>query len=176
MTIPLRLIARLSGIGAILACFSIALANTGTDGTRTELKADDLSIVFAGEVIYKTHCASCHGADLEGQSDWRTRDSNGYLPAPPHDASGHTWHHADDQLFEITKYGAAVVIGDDTYKTNMPAYKGVLSDEDIVAVLSYIKNSWPQEQRTWQEQVNGPREDNFKQLEKKSTFLEKLLK
>ena len=124
MTIPLRLIARLSGIGAILACFSIALANTGTDGTRTELKADDLSIVFAGEVIYKTHCASCHGADLEGQSDWRTRDSNGYLPAPPHDASGHTWHHADDQLFEITKYGAAVVIGDDTYKTNMPAYKG----------------------------------------------------
>ena len=131
MTIPLRLIARLSGIGAILACFSIALANTGTDGTRTELKADDLSIVFAGEVIYKTHCASCHGADLEGQSDWRTRDSNGYLPAPPHDASGHTWHHADDQLFEITKYGAAVVIGDDTYKTNMPAYKGVLSDEDL---------------------------------------------
>lgn len=176
MTIPLRLIARLSGIGAILACFSIALANTGTDGTRTELKADDLSIVFAGEVIYKTHCASCHGADLEGQSDWRTRDSNGYLPAPPHDASGHTWHHADDQLFEITKYGAAVVIGDNTYKTNMPAYKGVLSDEDIVAVLSYIKNSWPQEQRAWQEQVNGPREDNFKQLEKKSTFLEQLLK
>ena len=68
------------------------------------------------------------------------------------------------------------MIGDDTYKTNMPVYKGVLSDEDIVAVLSYIKNSWPQEQRTWQEQVNGPREDNFKQLEKKSTFLEKLLK
>jgi len=172
----LRKLAMLSGLGAILIGISVAFANEGTDGIRTALKADDLSIVVAGEAIYKTHCAACHGADLEGQPEWRIRDENGYLPAPPHDASGHTWHHADDQLFEITKYGAAVVIGDDTYKTNMPVYKGVLSDEDIVAVLSYIKNSWPQEQRTWQEQVNGPREDNFKQLEKKSTFLEKLLK
>ena len=31
----------------------------------------------------------------------------------PHDASGHTWHHADDLLFEIVKDGPAAVIGDD---------------------------------------------------------------
>ena len=176
MKTTLRKLAVLAGLGASLTGISVAFANEGTDGIRTALKADDLSVVAAGEAIYKTHCAACHGADLEGQPEWRIRDKRGYLPAPPHDASGHTWHHADDQLFEITKYGAAVVIGDDTYKTNMPIYKGVLSDEDIVAVLSYIKNSWPQEQRAWQEQVNGSREDNFKQLEKKSTFLEKLLK
>ena len=27
------------------------------------------------------------------------------LPAPPHNETGHTWHHPDEMLFAITKYG-----------------------------------------------------------------------
>lgn len=139
-----------------LAFLTVVFASEGTDGIRTELKADDLAVVQFGETVYQANCASCHGKYLEGQPDWRNRDANGYLPAPPHDETGHTWHHADDLLFEITKYGPAVVINDSSYKTAMPAYKGILSDEEIVAVLSFIKNSWPAEQREWQEKVNGP--------------------
>lgn len=135
--------------------FTQGLADEGTDGIRTSLEADDLAVVSAGEKVYQENCASCHGDQLEGQPNWRLRDANGYLPAPPHDDIGHTWHHADDLLFEITKYGPAKVIGDATYKTLMPAYQYLLTDQEIVAVLSYIKNSWPQEQRLWQEQVNG---------------------
>jgi len=164
----------------ILTSLSLAIgfvwASEGTDGVRTLLKADDLAVVQAGETVYQAQCASCHGAELQGQPEWRTRDQNGFLPAPPHDESGHTWHHADDLLFEITKYGPAAVIGDTSYKTMMPAYQDVLSDDDIIAVLSFIKHSWPEESRSWQDQVNGSQESGFQPIKKKSTLLEKLLK
>lgn len=162
----------------LLASVSTLLfAAGGTDGINVTLKANDLVVVQAGEKIYQAQCAACHGVYLEGQPDWRTRDENGYLPAPPHDATGHTWHHADDLLFEITKYGASVVINDKNYKTTMPAYENMLSDEEIIAVLSFIKNSWPEEQRSWQEKLNGTHEDGFTLTPgKKSSILEKLLK
>ena len=153
-----------------------AWASTGTDGVLTQLQADDLRVVQAGEQIYRAQCAACHGEALEGQDNWQTRDRDGFLPAPPHDASGHTWHHADDLLFEITKYGAAVVIDDPDYRTNMPVYKGILSDDEIVAVLSFIKNTWPDEQRQWQEEVNANVTGERLPAKKGSSFLDKLLK
>ena len=163
---------------ALLSMMSTILsASEGSDGIRVALMADDLVVVQAGEKIYHTHCAACHGANLEGQPDWRIRDANGFLPAPPHDATGHTWHHADDLLFEITKYGPSVVVGDSNYKTTMPIYKDVLSDDEIIAVLSFIKNTWPEEQRSWQEAVNGTQADGYKEIpEKKSSLIDKLLK
>lgn len=63
--------------------------------------------VDTGRRLYAAHCAACHGANLEGQANWRTRLANGRLPAPPHDASGHTWHHSDQVLLDITKKGPA---------------------------------------------------------------------
>lgn len=162
-------LATLTGMALVLTIISVSQADEGTDGIRTELKADDLAIVAFGEGIYQAQCGACHGANIEGQPEWSTRDANGYLPAPPHDESGHTWHHADDLLFEITKYGPAIVIGGDSYQSSMPGYNGVLSDDEIVAVLSYIKHSWPEELRSWQEQVNGSQKDGFKPIKKKST-------
>lgn len=156
---------------------TIVIASTGTDGIETTLQADDLVVVQAGETIYQAQCAACHGTYLEGQPDWRTRDANGFLPAPPHDATGHTWHHADDLLFEITKYGPGVVMGDDSYKSVMPVYKAVLTDEEIIAVLSFIKNTWPEEERSWQEKANGPPTTEFTiKPKKKLSILDKLLK
>lgn len=148
-----------------LALFSsVALYAEGIDGVRTELRDDDARYIRIGEKVYAEHCASCHGAELEGQANWRQRDAEGYLPAPPHDETGHTWHHADDLLFEITKYGPGMVIGEPDYKTRMPAYAGVLSDDQIIAVLSFIKFSWPEEQRGWQEEINNPG-DSFRLLQ-----------
>lgn len=168
----IRLIAVIAGV--LIVVLTPLRANEGTDGVHTALQADDLAIVFQGEQIYRAHCASCHGAELEGQPEWRKRDANGLLPAPPHDASGHTWHHADDQLFEITKYGPGVVIGDVTYKTAMPAYSGILTDEEIVAVLSYLKNAWPAEEREWQEKVNGTQKNGINESDSKPSLLERL--
>ena len=94
-------------------------------------------------------CASCHGANLEGQSNWRQRPSNGLLPAPPHDATGHTWHHSDEQLLRIVKDGLAAI--EPGYKTDMPAYVGVLDDAQISAILDYIKSTWPDRERAIQQ-------------------------
>jgi mono/diheme cytochrome c family protein len=103
-----------------------------------------------GQALYEQHCASCHGRNLEGQPDWQRRGPDGLMPAPPHDASGHTWHHSDDQLFLITKRGISALVPN--YKSAMPAFEAVLSDEEIRAVLSYIKSKWPREEAEFQRQ------------------------
>ena len=107
-----------------------------------KLIPNDLSIVTLGQNIYSENCASCHGVDLEGQENWQKRDDEGYLPAPPHDETGHTWHHPDEYLFLMTKYGIEKIIGK-KYLNKMPAYKDILTDKEIIAVLSFIKSKWP---------------------------------
>ncbi|MBI2584643.1 MAG: c-type cytochrome, partial [Rhodospirillales bacterium] len=37
---------------------------------------DDANQVALGEQLYRAHCASCHGVNLEGQADWRTRNAD----------------------------------------------------------------------------------------------------
>jgi mono/diheme cytochrome c family protein len=106
-----------------------------------EIDASDAALVARGAPLYARHCASCHGAQLQGQPDWTTRDARGRLPAPPHDDSGHTWHHDDEVLFDVTKYG----IGRHAppgYVSDMPAFGGTLSDAEIVATLAFIKSHW----------------------------------
>jgi mono/diheme cytochrome c family protein len=103
-----------------------------------------------GERLYQENCASCHGANLEGQPDWRSRLPNGRLPAPPHDASGHTWHHTDRVLLDIVKRGTAAIVGNG-YESDMPGFKEVLTDEEITAIIDYIKSTWPDRIRASQE-------------------------
>ena len=69
-----------------------------------------------------------------------------------------------------------MVIGDESYKTRMPAYNGVISDSDIVAVLSYIKNRWPEEEREYQDSLNGNDPNVFRpvQPKKESPLIKKL--
>lgn len=107
-----------------------------------------------GEAVYAKHCAACHGANLEGQPNWRERRPDGRLPAPPHDATGHTWHHADEVLFDLVKRGMAAYAGPD-YKSDMPAYAGTLSDDEIRAVLAYIKSRWPPDIREKQAKIDA---------------------
>lgn len=100
--------------------------------------------------LYLENCASCHGANLEGQPEWRSRLPNGRVPAPPHDAAGHTWHHPDRVLVDIVKRGTAAIVGTG-YKSDMPGFEDVLTDEDITAIIDYIKSTWPEWIRTSQE-------------------------
>lgn len=105
-----------------------------------------------GQGLYAANCASCHGSQLEGQPDWKRRLATGRMPAPPHDVSGHTWHHSDSDLFRLTKEGVAAVAGGG-YQSDMPAFEGRLSDAEIAAVLAYIKSTWPDRQRQFQAEV-----------------------
>ena len=127
----------------------------GVFGSTQPVRIDpvDRAQVDLGRKLYVEACASCHGANLEGQPNWQKRLPNGRLPAPPHDASGHTWHHPDIDLFRVTKLGpAAYPTG---YETDMPAFGDRLSDAEIAAILAYIKSTWPPEIRARHDRLNA---------------------
>jgi mono/diheme cytochrome c family protein len=100
-----------------------------------------------GADLYQQYCAECHRADLSGDPDWKSPNDDGSYPPPPHDSSGHTWHHPDRVLVEIVRDGS------DLPESRMPAFGDRLSDTDITTILEFIKSSWGEQERAYQEQV-----------------------
>lgn len=145
-----------AGTGLLAAAFA-ALAWAESEKAPSGLTVldtpVDAAMITQGQEIYAESCASCHGTELEGQPDWRRRLDNGRMPAPPHDDSGHTWHHADRDLFTITKHGVGAVVPG--YESDMPAFEGLLSDAEIVAALAYIKSTWSERERAFQAEVTA---------------------
>lgn len=141
--------------GAILAILAILAGWRYAGMGSTAVASAD--VIAQGRQVYADQCAACHGADLEGQPDWRTPLASGRLPAPPHDATGHTWHHPDEVLFRIVREGTAAIVGD-RYESDMPGFGGVLSDTEIRAVLEFIKSTWPERERAHQATVSGARQ------------------
>ena len=101
--------------------------------------------VTQGEVLYAQYCASCHGVDLKGSPMWKELSPDGSLPPPPHDSTGHTWHHTDELLISIIQNG-----GDPSYNSKMPAFKDKLTEDESLAVLEFIKSKWGREEREFQ--------------------------
>lgn len=114
----------------------------------------DLRQVNEGRKIYLLYCASCHGANAEGAPNWRTPDVEGNFPAPPHDDTGHTWHHSDKLLFEIIRDGFADPLKPDVPKRMQP-FGDKLSDADIRAVIAYFKSLWSRVPREFQWRVTN---------------------
>jgi cytochrome c6 len=83
------------------------------------------STAFAadGAAIYKAKCAMCHGAD--GSASTGMGKSMGLKPLGS----------ADVQKESAADMTALVTNG----KGKMPAFKGKLSDEEITAVVQYVK-------------------------------------
>lgn len=141
----------IASAAAVLAVLGAAALGVGWWGSASRGSArSDPAQLALGQQVYAAQCASCHGANLEGQPNWQSRRADGRLPAPPHDATGHSWHHPDGVLFRITKYGPAAIVGED-YASDMPGFEGVLSDAEIHAVLAFIRSTWPDREREFQE-------------------------
>ena len=115
--------------------------------------ANDTAMVSRGKRIYAVHCASCHGRYLQGQPLWQLVDDYAGRRAPAHDETGHTWQHSDEDLFEITKYGR-FASAPSRYVSYMPAFRDELSDQQILAVLAFIKARWPLGLRVAQAMLN----------------------
>jgi mono/diheme cytochrome c family protein len=143
----------------IVICILAGLAAAGTAAWLAQrrfvppIAADDPRQVELGATVYAARCAQCHGANLEGQPNWQQRQANGRLPAPPHDASGHTWHHPDEILFGITKNGMTAYASAD-YASDMPAFAGLLTDDEIAASIAFIKSRWPADIQAQQARIN----------------------
>ena len=140
-------------VGACAATDTTTITITGSE--IPPVPALDANLVATGSEIYQQACASCHGADLSGQENWKIPDAEGFRPAPPQDSSGHTWHHSDQLLMTI------VGVGLDLGPTRMPTFADQLSEEEIAAVLEFLKSSWGPDERgfqwqiTWQESQNA---------------------
>jgi mono/diheme cytochrome c family protein len=132
-----RVAAIVIGAGTVaLAAVAVWLRSAGTPDL------DDPQRIAAGAPLYARHCASCHGASLQGQPDWKTPLASGRLPAPPHDDTGHTWHHPREVLFGVTKFGLVPPYAPAGYASDMPAFGRILSDDEIWNVLAFIRSRW----------------------------------
>lgn len=126
------------GKPAILAALMLILGQIGGAAM-----ADEPDI---GRVLYSDHCAACHGVDLEGAPDWQRSSADGLFPAPPHDETGHTWHHGDGMLFDYVRRGGQAVLDDlgVSFTSGMPGFGDILSAEEIEAILAFIRSTWPE--------------------------------
>lgn len=82
--------------------------------------------VEAGERVYAANCAQCHGP---------VKSPVAISAAPVHGDAGHTWHHPDRLLYQW-------ILDRPPLATIMPAFRGVLSEEEVLEVLAYIKSNW----------------------------------
>ncbi len=109
-------------------------------------------VVTQGEALYRANCQSCHGDAHTGE---------GGLPrAPVHGPDGHTWHHSDRNLMEMIQDGSGEMgemmrgmLGVPPETPRMPAWRGKLSEDEIAAILAYIKAGWTPEQRRFQRET-----------------------
>ncbi len=143
----MRAMTAILGIGVLAALGAAAYVWTGSAGdVQSGVMPESVDLV-AGKALYAETCAACHGVNLEGQDNWRSPGEDGRLPAPPHDETGHTWHHEDQVLFNYTRLGGREVMAAQgmEFDSGMPGFGDQLTDQEIWNVLGYIKSTWPEE-------------------------------
>ncbi|MCW8891018.1 MAG: cytochrome c [Sedimenticola sp.] len=109
--------------------FSVqAVADTGKPATPDE--------IAEGKRLYESYCLTCHGQAGVGEAPIpKYIRAPGYITAMPLNETSHAWHHSDEQLVETILNGLQ--------RTNrMPAWKGVLDEQEARAVVGYIKSLW----------------------------------
>ncbi|MBZ0130465.1 MAG: cytochrome c [Rhodobacteraceae bacterium] len=149
---------------ALLSIIAVGLLAAGMAWSQSKpvlpqsIASVDPAGIAEGRELYARFCASCHGANLEGQPDWQSPGADGLLPAPPHDGTGHTWHHDDRLLFDYTKLGgkAALEARGVRFNSGMPGFADDLSDAEIWRVLGFIRSNWSErEQRVQAERTRA---------------------
>jgi mono/diheme cytochrome c family protein len=101
--------------------------------------ADDLALVVLGKGLYRSQCAGCHGRYLQGQPLWQLNDTYASRRAPAFDETGFIWQRSDEAIFRATKYGRPGAPS----PAPMPAFKHRLDDQQILAIVAFIKARWP---------------------------------
>lgn len=148
-TISLFLLAACGGSSTTIA---FPKEETAVSSQPPTLNPDEITL---GQTIYAANCAACHGVNLEGEADWKIQNDDDSFRSPPHDETGHTWHHPDAVLLEAIRLGGARFEGLNIGGTSpMPAFGESLTEAEITAVLTYIKSTWPDDAREWQWEVS----------------------
>ncbi len=102
-------------------------------------------IVAGGARVYAEYCSACHGSEGVGETAGTpTAPMDPQKLAPGLDGTAHAWHHDDAFLADTVREGTLARGG------RMPAWKAVLSDADVDAVLAYVKSLWQARDRACQ--------------------------
>ena len=106
-----------------------SFAETGVRGSPEE--------EARGESLYVNYCQSCHGVEGVGEPPiplgFRRLD---YILAMPLDETSHAWHHGDENLIQT------ILVGNRRSRQRMPAWQGVLSEEQARDIVAYLKTFW----------------------------------
>jgi mono/diheme cytochrome c family protein len=86
-----------------------------------------------GASVYATNCSSCHQASGQGVSGTFPPLAGNPVVTGPAAA-----------VIHIVKTGlsGAITVRGTTYNGQMPAWQSTLSNNDIAAVVSYVRSSW----------------------------------
>ena len=135
---------RVAGSSIALAALAIALCGVLACTSESGETGAPSPGLRSGQQIFASTCAACHGIDGQGQENWHVPKEDGTLPAPPLNGDGHTWHHGDGLLYQIVRQGGKSLESPNVpnFKSAMPAFGDLLNDEEIVAVLTYVKSLW----------------------------------
>jgi mono/diheme cytochrome c family protein len=105
-----------SGTAAAILALSLAAPGSAADGAR----------------VYASQCSGCHGD--EGKGDGPAAAA--VLPKPRDLHSPEVWRdRSDAALHELVKRGKP--------GTMMPPFEGILSDEEVAAVVTFIRRFDP---------------------------------
>ena len=140
-------------IKLVFTIFFITSINTmGFSHNHFPITTESKLLIERGKIAYQNNCVSCHMVDLSGAKDWKGFDEDGHRKAPPLNGTGHTWHHDDETLHAIIKYGLLDLVKN--YEGKMMGFGNNLSDKDIDSVLAYIKSFWPEDKYNYQINLN----------------------
>lgn len=90
----------------------------------------------AGAALYVPYCAACHGRQGEGAADI----------FPP--LVGTSWVTGEtDDLIRVVLHGleGPITVQGETYEGSMPPFGPRLNDEEVAAILTYIRSAWDNE-------------------------------
>jgi mono/diheme cytochrome c family protein len=110
-------------VGLAIAVF--AVPGKSDEGLTASAKPEH------GKALYRQYCAACHGSQGQGEFHWQYRERG----TPALDSSGHAWHHEDAQL-------VSMILDKPVPDSKMPAWRGVLSRDDALDIIAYIKSLW----------------------------------
>lgn len=134
---------------ALLLIAACAPSDPGSTIKGVSYNAEQIA---QGRVYYEQTCAACHGVDGRGQFPEAPfePDATGRLGAPPHNETGHTWHHSDELLLRYVVEGG---FSDPNNFYTMPRWDSLYDRDDAALIIAYIKTMWTEEQRIYQQRV-----------------------
>jgi mono/diheme cytochrome c family protein len=126
----------------LIITLSVALLSGCGDGNKPpEVQGKgprqyDKNVLARGERVFQTNCAVCHGSGGEGKPNWQQPGPDGLLLPPPLDNNGRAWRLSSSQMKQFIRQGSP------HGRSNMPAWQGKLSDQEIDEVVTCITSLW----------------------------------